>query len=502
MTAPYRWPIGWVSGAVAALALGCLGASDHDDPLEEERAGPFPDDGEMEVLDACEGTRTDDARFGRALQALRNEVAEEHVPGAAIAVVWGGEVRHVGVIGSRRKGCAPVTPHTTFRAGALTEIVTASALMAGPLGEKLDGPIAQLVPEFEAVGISAAPVTLRHALTHGTGWAGDLSLGSCPSLEEWRTSGTRARAFAPPGAIYQANPANYALVGLALERSTGKSFEHVVWQRVLDPLRMTWSTFNPVTAARREPADGHDMNGRAVPIGALDCGVERPGLGLMTTIDDLADFLALLDRGGDGLLSAEDVEEIGGTTAPSFYPSRVAGFGLERFRPTPEQPEILLAQGASQGFAQAMLLVPEYRFGVVVLENAEHGWPAEVAYETARIFLGIEPRPRFTPGVAHLGGLTGTYRALLGEWPAPFGAPPWSRRRLLQVARVQTTLLGRIDGGRIFVLSPVIDRDVLAARIDGELHRFRFWRSGEKHRALMVSFRSASDGPPFVRLPE
>jgi CubicO group peptidase (beta-lactamase class C family) len=395
-----------------------------------------------------------------------------------------------------------VTPHTTFRAGVLTEVVTASAVMAGPLGDRLSAPIEQLVPEFEAVGGTAAPATLRHALTHGTGWGGNLSLGACPSLAQWRTSGTRAPALAPPGAIYQANPANYALVGLALERGTGKSFEHVVWQRVLDPLRMTWSTFNPVTAARHEAADGHDMNGRAVPIGALDCGVERPGLGLMTTIDDLADFVAMLDRGGDGLLTPGDVEEIGGTTAPSFYPSRIAGFGFERFRPTPEQPEILLAQGASEGFAQAMLLVPEYRFGVVVLENAEHGWPAEVAYETVRIFLGIEPRPRFTPGVAHLGGLTGTYRALLGQWPAPFGAPPWSRRRLLEVTRVQDTLLGRIDGGRIFLLSPVIDKDVLAARIDGQLHRLRFWRVGEKHRAWMVSSRSAAEGPAFVRLPE
>lgn len=490
-----------------AFGAGCTGGADDDAaPNDGDHEGAFDDDGSFDGFDACVGTRTEDERFDRAMAALRNEVAEWFVPGGAMAVVWGGDVRHVGVTGSRRGTCTPVTENTSFRAGVLTEMITAAAILRSPPGAAidLDAKVTDLVPELAIEGGGQDAIRIRHLLTHGSGYGGDLRLGEqCPTLLDFLEPGEQAPAFADPGVIHQVNVANYALAGLALERATGWPFEYAVWRRILDPLKMTHSSFRPATAVRHEAADGHGLGGVPVGIDALDCGAEWPGRGLTTTIGDLADFAAMLQRGGDELLAPEDVAALmGADDARNFYPGRATGFGVERIDARGGTPELIVRQGAVDGFAQALVMVPDYDLAVVVLMNAEWGRPAKVAYETVRVFLGIEPEPPFEANPASWAGLEGTYRTILSITPPPQPDPRAAlpvRSRVLAVSRVMDTLIGQLDHHAIFVLHPVADEDVFWATVKGNVHRLRFWRDATDS-ARFVSEADAEAGPPFDRI--
>ena len=72
-------------------------------------------------------------------------------------------------------------------------------------------------------------------------------------------------------------------------------------------------------------------------------------------------------------------------------------------------------------------------------------------------------------------------------------------QRTLEVARVQNTLLGRLDRRTLFVLRPALDEDVFVATVKGKVHRLRFWRD-ETDEAVLVSEPDALSGPPFERL--
>lgn len=504
----HRWGGIWLAAALAVAAPACGGADDEDPILTPEGDGDAdvdPGPGVAATVpnpraSACFGTDTTDSRFGDAMQALRDAMDRQYVPGGAIGVVWGGEIRHLGVAGSKGWECDPITTSTLFRAGVLTEPLTAATVLAateeGDIA--LDESVTKWVPEFRAIGDEDA-ITVRQLLDHESGFSGDLALGECLPLHDWLSETYNDRIWSTPGSLYQHNPANYALAGLAVQEATRRpSFEFAAWLNVYGPLRMTQTTFHPDVAVRRDHTDGYGAWGGRVKMDHLDCGAERPAQGLITSIRDYTRFVAMLQNEGDGILTTESVEEITKGDAISFYPSHRMGFGLERIPARGAVPEMLVAQGSGEGFAQALIMVPAYRFAVVVFMNAQHGLPAGVARAAVRAFLSVPTAAAFEPGTYK--GLTGTYRAIV---PTPFPPDPFpavgSVVRTMQVSVVGRYLIGAIGSGDKFILSPTVDRDVFAPRTDQVFDQIRFWRD-RTGKATVVTPRTTAEGPPLFRV--
>jgi CubicO group peptidase (beta-lactamase class C family) len=190
---------------------------------------------------------------------------------------------------------------------SLTKPITATAIMqlVEDGAVTLDEPIASYVPELAAEPRDhAAIVTVRHVLSHTSGLVDlpDTELVTLPPTPTAMTDamcGARLR-FAPGSAFQYASEPWYLLSAI-VERASGSPFAAFVRDRILWPLGMTATTFDPRDhgPAHLQPA-GHFPT---ADIGADDmvslmAGLVMPGGGLWSTPDDMLRFGRAMLLGG------------------------------------------------------------------------------------------------------------------------------------------------------------------------------------------------------------
>uniref|UniRef100_UPI000363B2F3 serine hydrolase domain-containing protein n=1 Tax=Pseudomonas asplenii TaxID=53407 RepID=UPI000363B2F3 len=188
-------------------------------------------------------------------ERIPEEMAEQNVPGLSIALVADQEVIWARGFGYADKADGVrVTNHTAFRAGALSKLLTASATLQLVEQQRLrlDAPLRDTLPEFhvrsrfhERQEEADQAVTLRRLLSHQSGLPGeylrDLRTPSALDQLPQRVSGLWLST--PPGRQVAYSNLGYALVGAAIERSSGETFENQLQKTLLQPLGMTQSSF-------------------------------------------------------------------------------------------------------------------------------------------------------------------------------------------------------------------------------------------------------------------
>lgn len=140
----------------------------------------------------------------------------------------------------------PNTPQTRFRVASVTKTFTAALVMQeverGHID--LDAPITKYVPEFRAD--TGARVTIRQMLSHSSG------LPNYTSDPKWMAASKNPmsnndflHAFCfgdltfEPGTSWNYSNCAYYLLGMAVERVSGQSYEQLLSERILKPLGMT-----------------------------------------------------------------------------------------------------------------------------------------------------------------------------------------------------------------------------------------------------------------------
>ena len=108
---------------------------------------------------------------------------QHHIPGVSVGLVANGQLVHtisLGVTDMSRN--TPVTPASVFRIASMSKSFTAMAILklrdAGKL--QLDDPAERYIPALKGLKYpttDAAPVTIRHLLTHGAGFPEDNPWG-------------------------------------------------------------------------------------------------------------------------------------------------------------------------------------------------------------------------------------------------------------------------------------------------------------------------------------
>src|SRR5205807_8446133 len=104
-----------------------------------------------------------------------------------------------------------------------------------------------------------------------------------------------------------------AVVGRVLEKTQGEKFEAHLKRRVLDPLGMTSSSFEPTPAVAKNLASAvmWSYHGREFPAPTFELGMAPAG-SMYSTVLDLSKFLSVLFNGGMGpkgrLLKKETIE--------------------------------------------------------------------------------------------------------------------------------------------------------------------------------------------------
>ena len=133
------------------------------------------------------------------------------IPGVAVGILHGGETATAGFGVTSVDHPLPVTDETLFQIGSITKTFTATAIMrlveSGELD--MDATVRTYLPDFKMSDETAASqVTVRHLLTHVSGWAGDYfdDTGSGDdALAKYVANMADLEQLAPLGAVWSYN---------------------------------------------------------------------------------------------------------------------------------------------------------------------------------------------------------------------------------------------------------------------------------------------------------
>ncbi len=274
--------------------------------------------------------------------ALASFRAEGRAPAIGAAVWRGQDLVAVGVSGVRRLGdSTPVTVQDQWHLGSETKSMTATLI--GMYVEKgkihFEDTVSRLFAG-EGFNPAYANVTVEQLLGHRAGFAGETpswiqdrmySAGDSPGARA-----SAARAFLaeppapPPGNVAYSN-ASYRVLGAALERLTGRTWESLIKSDLFNALHMTTCGFGPPgrSGGVDEPWGHRVDDGR---LHSMDPGLAQadnpPALGPAGTVhcslEDWGKYLTMHLAGARGertLLSAETMVRLH-TPPPGAPPNK------------------------------------------------------------------------------------------------------------------------------------------------------------------------------------
>ena len=356
-----------VAAAFIALSLGAC-AHHHD-------AGPrAASAGKAAVLPI------DQAALGRISGVMQTQIDANVFPGAVSLVARDGRIVHYeahGWLDSAKT--QPMPKDALFRLASMTKpITTAAGMMLVERGQlQINDPITKWLPEFRDTRVETAqgdvaparPITVQDLMRHTAGlvYAGGaksprikkaMEDGNIESRELDITADEMLKRLGAiplahqPGTVWEYSVATDVL-GLLLERASGKRLDVLLDELLLTPLGMTDTAFwvPPEKQARLAQAPDSDPQKAAMLKSYRDS--ERPsgktylkgGAGLIGTATDYLKFAQMMANGGSyegrrylsqktvDFMMSDHIIDMGGsptaTTGPGY--GFGLGFGVRRY---------------------------------------------------------------------------------------------------------------------------------------------------------------------------
>lgn len=341
-------------------------------------------------------------------QVIEREVPaimqEARIPGVAVGLIVDGKLVYAQGFGyADHAGKVPVTPDTVFVAASLSKPIASWVTMR--LVEQrrieLDQPVADLLSPWPlAQGqYDYRRISVRHLLSHtaGTslgGYEGWLDFKALPTLEQSLAGQTNGRGpvelIATAGSRFQYSGGGYTLLQLAIEHSTGRSYQDLARELVFKPLKMTHTSVAMSPAALAGGAEGHGDDGSPVPMRYY---VEQAPSGLSTTVNDFSRWMIA------GMPGSRSAHPLGQALLSQLYtPAELskprapteAIYGMGHFIERLADGSVAVGHdGRNQaGFRAKFLMRPATGDGIVFLSNSRSGlaldrivclWSADVA---------------------------------------------------------------------------------------------------------------------------
>jgi CubicO group peptidase (beta-lactamase class C family)/D-alanyl-D-alanine dipeptidase len=374
-------------------------------------------------------------KYEAAVRALipfiEHEVSEKRLPGLSIALVDNQEIvwaRGFGFANPQTK--VPATADTVYRVGSVSKLFTDVAVMQlveqGRLD--LDAPVTRYLPDFQPINPFHKPITLRQLMTHRSGLVREPPVGNyfddrtCSLPDMVRSLNQTALIYEPETRIKYSN-AGIGVVGYVLEQTQKRPFAKYLQEKLLEPMGLTRSSFEPTPALQRDLAKSlmWTYHGREFEAPTFELGIAPAGC-MYSTATDLSRFMTILFAGGRGphgsIVKASTLETM---LTPQFdKPDAKEGFGIGFHITEFEGRRRIGHNGAIYGFATELAALPGDKLGVVVITsrdvaNAVTTHIADVALRQMLAVRRHEPLPKIEetsplkPDIARR--LAGRYRA-------------------------------------------------------------------------------------------
>ena len=320
-------------------------------------------------------------------------------PGCALGVIRDGDFiyRKGYGMGSLELG-VPLTSASVFYMGSLSKQFTAASLvLAAEQGFlSLDDDVRKYIPELPDYGHT---ITLREMLHHTSGLRDFLTLlafadrdgGDIHSQEEVVDLIARQKGLNNvPGERFIYSNSNYFLLGVVIQRATGKSLEEFAAANIFRPLGMTHTRFyddHTLVLPGRVAAYDSGRNGKFLVDWSTGYDIVGAG-GLTSSVDDMLkwDQSFYQKKLGKGTLQKEMLTP--GVLNNGKQISYALGLELNSYRGLP----VVSHSGALYGYRTEILRFPDERFSVVCLCNVSNANTTELVRKVADIYLGDKLR--------------------------------------------------------------------------------------------------------------
>lgn len=319
---------------------------------------------------------------------LTADFAKDGIGGVSVGVVSGASLvwsKHYGYADMEDKKVP--TNDTAYRIGSITKQFTALALLQlveqGKM--RLTDPLEKYVPEIKQVQKrfdGTPPITLLQVATMHSGLSrepgcANHSVGPLSSWQKIVVDCLPMTAYAnEPGTTYLYSNIGYASLGLAIERAGGQPYTDQVTERILKPLGMSRSAFEPSASILHDLAHGYrrqnDKPDRTGPDRELEGrGYRVPNGALFSTISDLAKFVAWELGEGPGGLLPKAVQDANYGRAFFSNAAMTSGYGVG-FMISRRGDVVMLGHGGSTaGYHSSAMVHRPSKLGVIVLRNCD-----------------------------------------------------------------------------------------------------------------------------------
>ena len=328
---------------------------------------------------------------------INTELARQHIPGLALAVMRHGQpIRMQGYGIANLEHGVPVHPDTVFQSGALGKQFTAIAIMLlvedGKLA--LDESVRKYLPDAPATW---APITVRQLLNHTSG----LPANPEGDLRREYTDDELLRILykqplnSPPGTRWSYSNNGYVTLGILVRKVSGEFYADLLARRVFAPLGMRTARLLDDRAVIPNRAAGYQLRN----------GELRNQDWVSRTANSTADgslYLSVLDYArweaalsSRALLKPESWDAItrpARLTSGRDYP---AGFGWLLERSAGQ--DVWRHSGNWQGFRTFVVRYLGDELTLVTFVNSDSGRPITILRHVAALMDPKLAQPRGTP---------------------------------------------------------------------------------------------------------
>jgi CubicO group peptidase (beta-lactamase class C family) len=352
----------------------------------------------------------------RRIDALCARVARDGAPGVGIGVMQDGDVllcRGYGLASVEHR--VPITPATRFRIASVTKqfTVTAALMLADEGRLALDAPPHAYLPELPPLA-----VTIDQMMRNSSGLPDFLELlrlgghgldRPCRAEDLLAATCRNRHLNFPPGSRFLYSNTNFLLLGLIIERLTGRKLGDVLAERIFAPLGMTRTLLQPsLDTPVADMATGYlanpDGSLRRAPF-AYPQGGEG---GLISTVEDLLIWSRNFER---PVLRPADLAQRLAAPAP------LTGGSANNYLRGVERGQLrglatLGHGGLWPGYRTEFLRIADARLTVIVIANLGNTDPYRlaraIAVEVLRDASVLAPAPE-PVAAATIEALSGTY---------------------------------------------------------------------------------------------
>ena len=368
---------------------------------------PAPSSGTVtQAVVASAGVATDPAHGGLSLaspfnvqqfEAMAQQlVADQRVPGLAMAIVHNGKVlsaRGFGITDVR--AAEPVDAHTVFRLASLSKgfAGTMAGLLVNDGALRWDSKLTQYLPNFKLQDPYAAQqVTVADLLSHRVGLTHNTYDRDLEAYVDFHTL-TQKLANAPmqcqPGSCYGYQNIAFSLIGDIVFAATGDFYSQEVQRRLFKPLGMNDASLGleGIQASSRWARPHVRTRGGWTSVAPKSTYYQvAPAAGVNASASDMAQWLLAQTGHRPDVLPAPLlatlhqplVDTPGETRGAAWRRQRVnsAGYALGWRVYDYAGNRLVFHGGAVQGYRGLVAMLPERDFGIALLWNSDSSLPS------------------------------------------------------------------------------------------------------------------------------